>query len=229
VMIVMIVMIVMAVMVIMLMLMTMLMVVMVMPMIMRMPVRAILGIERRHHGNALQSSLRQQGLVLGRAQQAYPVGENLHRHMAVAEHQDEARERGKILRPHLQERFGVGHHFDQPAVVEHQEIVGAQKGRFGKIELDAGALAAEREALPSAAVIEFEQQHIDDLAARFARCETFLGARHELDDQWRVGRPPSPVASGTGGFSGEGAPGWAGVSAGLPALPWLSASASRRR
>jgi hypothetical protein len=88
----------------------------------------------------------------------------LHRHVAIAECQDEARDRREILGPHLDHGLDVRHDPGELAVVEHQEIVGAQARRRRKIELDAGALGAEHKALLLAPVVEFQQQRIDDLA-----------------------------------------------------------------
>ena len=54
---------------------------------------------------------------------------------------------GKIVGAHLDQRLGLGHDLDQPAVVEHQRVVGAKPHRLGEIELDAGAFDPEQEAL----------------------------------------------------------------------------------
>ncbi len=84
--------------------------------------------------------------------------------MAIAERPDEARDRREILCPHLDHRLDVGHDLCELAVVEHQEIVGAQARRRRKIELDTRALAAEHETLLLVSIVEFQQQRIDDLA-----------------------------------------------------------------
>ena len=172
---------------------TMLMVVMVMPMIMvpvimPVPMRIIVGLERRRHLDAGEAVLGHQRLDLGQLLQPDPVGEDLDRHMAIAERQDEARHRGEILRPQLDERLAVGHHFGEPAVVEHQEVVGAQAGRLGKIELDAGPLAAEHEALLPAAIVEPEQQGVGDLAPGLALGENSLRARHGVEPRRSAAR-----------------------------------------
>src|SRR5215470_13536662 len=104
--------------------------------------------------------------------------------MAIAERQDEARDRGEILCPHLDHRLDVGDDLCERAVVEHQEIVGAQARRRRKIELDTRALAAEHKTLLLAPVIEFQQQRIDHLAKWFS----------EWRFKWRLaGRPIWPV------------------------------------
>lgn len=166
--------------------------VMPVPMIMVVPVAPlVIGLERRRHFRGLQPVLGHQRFDLGPFLQPDPVGEDLHRDVAVAERQDEARDRGEVLGAHLDHRLDVGHDFGEPAVVEHQEVVGAQARRLREIELDARALAAEHEALLPAAVIELQQQRVGDLARlRAARCllrrpaaqpalgENFLRARH---------------------------------------------------
>ena len=84
--------------------------------------------------------------------------------MAIAECQEEARDRCEILGPHLDHGLDVGHDLGEIAVVEHQEIVGAQARRRRKIELDTCALAAEHKTPLLAPIVEFQQQRIDDLA-----------------------------------------------------------------
>ena len=84
--------------------------------------------------------------------------------MAIAERQDEARYRGEILGAHLEHRLDVGHDLNELAVIEHQKVVCVQARRRRKIELDARALAAKHKALLLAAIIEFQQQRIHDLA-----------------------------------------------------------------
>ncbi len=128
-----------------------------MPMIMAVPVASfVIRLEGRRQFRGLQPVLCDQCFDLGPFLQPYPVGEDLHRDVAVAERQDEARERGEVLGAHLDHRLDVGHHLGQAAVVEHQEVVGAQARRLREIELDARAIAAEHEALLPAAVVVFQ-------------------------------------------------------------------------
>jgi len=138
--------------------------VMVMAMIVFMRTGAIVGLERRRHFDALKPMLRNQRFDLGPLLQPDAIGQNLHRNMAIAECQDEARDRREIVGPHLDYRLDVGYDLCEPAVVEHQDIVGAQARRRRKIELDTRALAAENKTLLLASIVEFQQQRIDDLA-----------------------------------------------------------------
>jgi hypothetical protein len=148
---------------------------MVVPMIVLM--RATVRLERRRHLDAGKSMLREERLDLGSLLQPDAVGQDLHRHVAIAECQDEARDRCEILGSHLDHGLDVGHDLGEIAVVEHQEIVGAQARRRRKIELDTCALAAEHKTLLLAPIVEFQQQRIDDLAKwgfkrGFKRCVT---------------------------------------------------------
>lgn len=135
-----------------------------MRMIVVMPMRTIIGLERRRHLDALKPMLRHQCFSLRPLLQPDPVGQNLHRHMAIAERQNEARDRREILGPHFDHRLDVGHDLHKLAVVEHQEVVGMQARRLRKIELDTCALATEHKTLLLATVVEFQQQRVDDLA-----------------------------------------------------------------
>ncbi len=86
--------------------------------------------------------------------------------MAIAERQNEARDRCEILDPHFDHRLDVGHDLHKLAIVEHQQVVGMQAGLLRKIELDACPLAAEHKTLLPATVVEFQQQRIDNPATR---------------------------------------------------------------
>jgi hypothetical protein len=140
-------------------------------MIVLVPMRPIVRLERRRHLGALQPMVCHQCFNLRPFLQPDAVGQDLHRKMAVAESQDEARDGGEVLCPHLDHRLDVGDDLCERAIVEHQEIVGAQARRRRKIELDTRALAAEHKTLLLAAVVEFQQQRIDDLAGgRLTSC-----------------------------------------------------------
>jgi hypothetical protein len=141
---------------------------------------AVIRLERRCHGPRLEAAFLEKKRDLRRVGHAQAVGENLHRNVTVAQRQDEPRGLGEILLAHLQHRLDLGDDLDQPAVVEQQEIVGAQQRRRREIEFDAGALAAEHEALLLGAVLVFEQHGIDDVARGLSGAEDFLSARHGM-------------------------------------------------
>jgi hypothetical protein len=184
---------------------------------------AVIGLEWRHHRGRPEASFFEQQRSRGVREHAQAIGEDLDGNVAIAQRQQQARRPGEILLANLQHRLGIGDHLDEMAVVEHQAIIGAQQRWHREIELDAGALAAEHEAMLLGAVGEFEQQRVDDFSgAGVAGADGFLGARHRaIRIQWRVGRSPSPASNGTtdGGRSGLAAA--STVSAG-------SAPASRR-
>src|ERR1700722_12469970 len=159
------------------------MTVVVMAMMMRMLVRgriAIVRLERCRHRLRLESAFLQQQRNLRHVGDAQAVRENLHRYMAIAEREDQSRALGEILLAHLEHRLDLGDDLDEPAVVEHQEIVGAQQRGRREIEFDASALAAEHEALLLDAVLVSEQHGIDDVALGFSGADDFLGARHGM-------------------------------------------------
>jgi hypothetical protein len=203
---------------------------MMVPMIM--PMRVVIRLERRRDLDAGEAVLGHQRFDLRQLLHPHAVGEDLHRHVAIAEHIDEPRHRGEILGPHLDEGLYVGDDFGEPAIVEHQQVVGAQMWRLGKIELNAGALAAEHEAVLLAPVVEPEQQRVGDLGAGLALGENFLCARHALSPKsWKLedggqrrGGRSLPRSNGTtAGRSGEvTAPSTArsaDLSSGLTTLP----------
>jgi hypothetical protein len=158
-------------------------VMMVMTMMVRVLVRGcvtVVGLERRRHHLRHEATFLQKKRNLGRVGDAQPVSEDLHRYMAVAEREDQPRGLGEVLLAHLRYLFDLGDDLDQPAVVEQQEVVGAQQRRGREIEFDTGALAAEHEALLLDAVLIFEQYGIDDVALGFSGANDFLGARHGM-------------------------------------------------
>ena len=130
------------------------MVLMLMLMIVVMPVRAIVRLERRCHLDAFKPMLRHQRFDLGPLLQPDSIGQNLHRNMTIAEHQHESGHRGEFRDPHFDDRLDIGHDLRELAVVEHQQIVGAQPRRRRKVEFDTHALSAEHKTLLPAAVVE---------------------------------------------------------------------------
>ena len=201
-----------------------------------MPMRAtVVGLERGHHHRRRKPALSQQLRKVGMRQHAQAVGEDLDGNVTVAQRQQETSCLGKILLAHLQHRLDVGHDVDEISVVEHQAIIGAQERRGREIEFDASPLTAEREALLLCAVLELEQQRVDDFpGAAVGGAENFLGARHGGDPkfQWRVDRSLSP-APGSNGTTDDGRSGLTAAStlpaSTFPASTLLAASARASR
>ena len=125
-------------------------------------VGAALRLERRLDGRDLRAEALQQRLDRRIALEPELALHDLHRHVTVAEMPGEPRQRRQVGRARLDQRLGLGHHLDQPAVVEHQRVVGAKPHRLGEIELDAGALDAEQEALLRLALRVRQDQRVGD-------------------------------------------------------------------
>jgi len=144
--------------VIMIMIMIMMMIIVVMIMA-RMRARAV-GLERRGERRELRRDTGEQRLDLGVAADPHPVGEDLHRHVAIAEPPGHASERRGIRDARFDQRFRVSHDLDQRAVVEHERVIGRKRRRIGEIEFDAGAPAGEEETLLGLALVEIENERI---------------------------------------------------------------------
>ena len=150
---------------------------------------AALRLERRFDGDDLRAEALQQRLDRRIALEPQPALQHLHRHMTVAEMPGEPRQRRQIGGARLDQRLGLRHDLDQPAVVEHQRVVGAQPHRLGEIELDAGALDAEQEALLRLALRMGQDERVDDgRVPPFGSTKNAGGAWHVRSDQV-AGRP----------------------------------------
>ena len=119
------------------------------------------------------------------APQPNAVRKKLDRDVAVAEIEGDPRQRRRIHGAHFDERLGLGHDFDEPAVLELQGVSHAQMRRLGEIEreaepFDANPLAAGR---PPLRLIE--NHGIDD-----ARRIEVLRGQHPrcLGNGWRESR-----------------------------------------
>jgi hypothetical protein len=124
-------------------------------------VGAAFGLERRFDRGNLGAQAFEQRFDCRISLQSQPAFQHLHRHMAVAEMPGEPRQRGQVGGAHLDQRFGLGHHLDQGAIVEQQRIIGAKPHWLGQIEFDAGALDPEQEALLRLALRVGEDERID--------------------------------------------------------------------
>jgi hypothetical protein len=141
-------------------------------------VGASLRLEGRIDDGDFRAEALQQCLDRRIAFEPQPALQHLHRHMAVAEMPGQPRQRRKVRRPRLDQRLGLRDHFDQPSIVEHQRVVGAQTRGLGKIEFDAGAFDAEHKALLRLALRERQDQCIDDWGI------APLGSRQKSSGAW---------------------------------------------
>ena len=74
----------------------------------------------------------------------------------------EPSERRQVGGAHLDQGLRLGHHFHQPAVVQHQRVIGAKPDQFREIELDAGALRPEQKSLLRLALRVRQDERVGD-------------------------------------------------------------------
>ena len=139
------------------------------------------------------------------------IGQDLYRHMTIAEMPGEPRQRGNVCGARFDQRLGRGHDFHQPAVVKQQQVVGAQARRLMQIDFEGAALdAGDRDFLRAVALGVVEDNRIDQrTVAAFgggkdaggARCEpkrvpptssNATAVRHQ--SRWPGHGPPSSFA-----------------------------------
>jgi hypothetical protein len=85
--------------------------------------------------------------------------------MAVAEMPGQPRQSSKIGGARLDQWLGLGDNLDDPAILEHKGIVGAQPHGLGEIDLDARSLDPEQETLLHLTLREGKDQRVDDPAS----------------------------------------------------------------
>jgi hypothetical protein len=142
---------------------TVIVVVVMMP-VTRRHVGAAYGVERRLDRHDLGAETCEERLDRRIAPHAQTVGEELDRNVTVAEMPREARERGEVLGASLDQRLRLGDDFDEIAVVELEQIAGAQRDRLGEIEREVCSLHASHAAARRPALFGREDQRIDDAA-----------------------------------------------------------------
>ena len=127
-------------------------------------VRAAFRIERRLDGDDPGAETPKQRRDRRIAPHAQPIGEELDRHVTVAEVPGEPCQCREILSAHLDQRFRLGDHLDQVAVVEHEQVAHAQPVGFAEIELAARSLDPGHRAARGAAPVQVENDRVDDTA-----------------------------------------------------------------
>jgi hypothetical protein len=144
----------------------------------RCDVRAAFRIERGLDGDDLGAEAREQRLDRWIAAEAQPIGEELHRHVTIAEMPGKPRQRGEIMRARLDQRFRLGDHFDQGAVVEHEQVAHAQGDGLVEIELAARSLDSGHRTARGATALEIEDDRIDDMTVARPGGSHFGNATH---------------------------------------------------
>jgi hypothetical protein len=118
----------------------------------RLGISAAFRVERRFDRNASAAEQNDQRFQRGLAPQANAIGKKLNRHVPVTEMKRDPCQCRRIRGAHFDQRLGLGHDFDQPAVLELERVSHPQPRRLGEREgkletLDAPPLAAMRPAL----------------------------------------------------------------------------------
>lgn len=141
---------------------------------------AALGLERRIDQRDPGAKGRQQSLDGEIALGADAVWQKLHCNVTVAEMPGQPRQRAEIGGTHLEQWLRRRHHFDQCAILKHQEVVGPKPHRAVQIDLDRGAFGRGDHHPGRAPLSGIEDHGIGDgsiltlIAGNDAR-----GARHE--------------------------------------------------
>jgi hypothetical protein len=85
---------------------------------------------------------------------------DLGRQVSIAEVPGEADQMLRVARPDFQERLGRRHHFDQPAIFEHQCVAAAQGDRIFQIEQEFQPTRALHRHPPTVAIVKIEHDAI---------------------------------------------------------------------
>ena len=208
------------------MLVTMMVVAMAMRMILRHIVGAAFRLERRLKRRHLGAERLEQFLGRRLAQCADAVRQQLHGDVAVAEMPGDTRQRRDIGGARLEQRLRFGDDLDMAAVIERDDIVGAQpalEGECKRLPLHRGD--AER----AAGALGMIEQHAvgRGQATGIVSGEDIGGARHGgsfgRGQLSRDGRSPSAGVAGLGSAAGAASP-----SSGATGRPATAAFASLR-
>jgi hypothetical protein len=123
---------------------------------------AALRIEWRLDGDDPRPKAGEQRLDRRIAPQPQAVGQDLHRHVAVAEMPGHAGKRFKILGTDLDQGLGFSDHLNEAAVIEHEQIAHAQRHRRREIDLVARAIEANQQTALRPARREGQNRCVDD-------------------------------------------------------------------
>jgi hypothetical protein len=123
----------------------------------------LLRFEGGRDRNSGHAQLGEDGLNLGDLLEANARSGNLDRQMAIAERPDQPRCLREVLFAYLEQWLDIRDDFRAGAVIEEQQIVGAQMRRGRKIQLDARTPVAEHKTMLAMAVGIGQLQSIGDL------------------------------------------------------------------
>ena len=119
----------------------MIMAVIMMMIMARVRARAV-RLERRGERRELRRDAGEQRLDLGIGPHPQPVGEDLHRHMPVAEMPGEPRKMREVAAANFDKRFGLDHDVDKATVIKLQRVAVAHQNGLGKHNADLSAAHA---------------------------------------------------------------------------------------
>ena len=112
------------------------------------------------------------------AANAQPLADDLHRQLPMTEMPGDSRHMRQIVAANLGQRLGRRHHFDQPAVVQHQSIAAAQRQLLFEIEQKRQPAGAVQRGVPAAPCIEIEHDRVGRRLCPMMLSNNFAGADH---------------------------------------------------
>ena len=139
---------------------------------------AAFRIERRLDGERAPAECLGHRLDHRIAANAQPLADDLHRQLPMTEMPGDSRHMGQIIAANLGQRLGRRHHFDQPAVVQHQGIAAAQRQLLLKVEQKRQAAGAGQRRVPAAPCIKIEHDGVGRRLCPMMLSENSAGADH---------------------------------------------------
>ena len=139
---------------------------------------AAFRIERRLDGERAPAERLGHRLDHRIAANAQPLADDLHRQLPMTEMPGDSRHMRQIIAANLGQRLGRRHHFDQPAVVQHQGIAAAQRQLLLKVEQKRQTAGAGQRRVPAAPCIKIEHDGVGRRLCPMMLSENFAGADH---------------------------------------------------
>ena len=139
---------------------------------------AAFRIERRLDGERAPAERLGHRLDHRIAANAQPLADDLHRQLPMTEMPGDSRHMRQIVAANLGQRLGCRHHFDQPAVIQHQSIAAAQRQLLLKIEQKRQPAGAGQRGVPAAPCIKIEHDRVGRRLCPMMLSDNFAGADH---------------------------------------------------